>query len=65
MWSTLSVMIDQTVTEFINNVFSDLVPCVLISFMTILGFLLPPDSGEKLTLRKIIRERANQRFNLY
>ena len=29
-----------------------LVPCVLISFMTILGFLLPPDSGEKLTLRK-------------
>ena len=29
-----------------------LVPCVLISFMTVLGFLLPPDSGEKLTLRK-------------
>ncbi|CAF0895321.1 unnamed protein product [Adineta steineri] len=27
------------------------VPCVLISFMTILGFLLPPDSGEKLTLQ--------------
>ncbi|CAF0811409.1 unnamed protein product [Adineta ricciae] len=27
------------------------VPCVLISFMTVLGFLLPPDSGEKLTLQ--------------
>lgn len=31
------------------------VPCVLISFMTVLGFLLPPDSGEKLTLRKKIK----------
>lgn len=31
-----------------------IVPCVLISFMTVLGFLLPPDSGEKLTLRKDI-----------
>ena len=30
----------------------NIVPCVLISFMTLLGFLLPPDSGEKLTLRK-------------
>ena len=29
-----------------------LVPCFLISFLTILGFLLAPDSGEKLTLRK-------------
>ena len=29
-----------------------LVPCFLISCMTILGFLLAPDSGEKLTLRK-------------
>jgi hypothetical protein len=34
-------------------VFLQIVPCVLISFMTVLGFLLPPDSGEKLTLRKI------------
>ena len=33
---------------------SEIVPCVLISFMTVLGFLLPPDSGEKLTLRKKI-----------
>lgn len=29
-----------------------LVPCFLISCLTILGFLLAPDSGEKLTLRK-------------
>ncbi len=29
------------------------VPCFLISCMTILGFLLAPDSGEKLTLRKL------------
>ena len=29
-----------------------LVPCFLISCMTILGFLLAPDSGEKLTLRE-------------
>ncbi len=28
------------------------VPCFLISCITILGFLLAPDSGEKLTLRK-------------
>jgi nicotinic acetylcholine receptor len=25
-------------------------PCVLISFMTVLGFSLPPDSGEKIGL---------------
>ncbi|CAF3581328.1 unnamed protein product [Rotaria socialis] len=27
------------------------VPCVLISFMTLLGFILPPDSGEKISLQ--------------
>ncbi|CAF1452300.1 unnamed protein product, partial [Didymodactylos carnosus] len=27
------------------------VPCIMLSFMTILGFMLPPDSGETLTLR--------------
>jgi nicotinic acetylcholine receptor, invertebrate len=36
-----------------RHIVSCLVPCVLISFMTVLGFLLPPDSGEKLTLRMI------------
>lgn len=29
-----------------------IVPCFLINCMTLLGFLLAPDSGEKLTLRK-------------
>ncbi|CAF1364343.1 unnamed protein product [Rotaria sp. Silwood1] len=29
------------------------VPCFLISCMTLLGFLLSPDSGEKLTLREL------------
>ena len=30
--------------------FNLIVPCVLISSMALLGFTLPPDSGEKLTL---------------
>ncbi|CAF3692689.1 unnamed protein product [Rotaria sordida] len=30
-----------------------IVPCFLISCMTLLGFLLSPDSGEKLTLREL------------
>jgi hypothetical protein len=33
--------------------FCFIVPCFLISCMTILGFLLPPDGGEKLTLREL------------
>ncbi|CAF3701410.1 unnamed protein product [Rotaria sp. Silwood1] len=32
---------------------SIVVPCFLISCMTLLGFLLSPDSGEKLTLREL------------
>jgi nicotinic acetylcholine receptor len=34
------------------------VPCFLISCLTILGFLLAPDSGEKLTLRKSYKHIA-------
>ena len=33
--------------------FNLIVPCVLISSMALLGFTLPPDSGEKLTLGNI------------
>ena len=28
-------------------------PCILISFMSVLGFTLPPDSGEKIGLGKL------------
>jgi hypothetical protein len=31
-------------------IFNLVFPCVLISFMTVLGFALPPDSGEKIAL---------------
>lgn len=34
--------------------FNLIVPCVLISSMALLGFTLPPDSGEKLTLGEFI-----------
>lgn len=30
--------------------FNLIIPCVIISSITLLGFTLPPDSGEKLTL---------------
>jgi nicotinic acetylcholine receptor len=34
--------------------FNLIVPCVLISSMALLGFTLPPDSGEKLTLGEVL-----------
>ena len=34
--------------------FNLIVPCVLISSMALLGFTLPPDAGEKLTLGKML-----------
>ena len=33
--------------------FNLIVPCVLIASMAVLGFTLPPDSGEKLSLGKV------------
>ena len=35
--------------------FNLIVPCVLISSMALLGFTLPPDAGEKLTLGELNR----------
>ena len=40
----------RTVYYFFNLI----VPCVLIASMAILGFTLPPDSGEKLSLGKAL-----------
>ena len=34
--------------------FNLIVPCVLIASMAVLGFTLPPDSGEKLSLGNLI-----------
>jgi nicotinic acetylcholine receptor len=34
-------------------IFNLVFPCVLISFMSVLGFTLPPDSGEKIGLEII------------
>ena len=44
----LSLFRRRTLYYFFNLI----VPCVLISSMALLGFTLPPDSGEKLTLGK-------------
>ena len=40
--------------------FNLIVPSVLISSMALLGFTLPPDSGEKLTLGTCHRQSTNQ-----
>ncbi|CAF1121265.1 unnamed protein product [Rotaria sordida] len=40
----------KTIRTFNIAAFPFVIPCFLISCMTILGFLLSPDSGEKLTL---------------
>lgn len=39
--------------------FNLIVPCVLIASMAVLGFTLPPDSGEKLSLGTIIKLTKN------
>lgn len=41
-------IVRRTLYFVVNLIF----PCILISFMTILGFSLPPDSGEKIGLGK-------------
>ena len=46
--------------------FNLIVPCVLISSMALLGFTLPPDAGEKLTLGKwrLCRKKEHSMFFL-
>ena len=34
--------------------FNLIMPCILTTLMTLLGFTLPPDAGEKITLRKCL-----------
>ena len=49
IWSTVEqvgIPWRRTLYYFFNLI----VPCVLISSMALLGFTLPPDAGEKLTL---------------
>ena len=43
--------------------FNLIVPCVLISSMALLGFTLPPDSGEKLTLGNLNSPLVCQEFS--
>lgn len=46
--------------------FNLIVPCVLISSMALLGFTLPPDCGEKLTLGKeTISKMGNIKYKCY
>ena len=56
-WHPLSIWL-LTFVPFVRRrtlyyFFNLIVPCVLISSMALLGFTLPPDSGEKLTLGKV------------
>ena len=45
-------------------IFNLVFPCVFISFMSVLGFALPPDSGEKIALGNSQTNRIIT-FNLY
>lgn len=40
--------------------FNLIVPCVVIASMALLGFTLPPDSGEKLSLGKRVQQTLQQ-----
>ena len=44
---TFYIMIRRRTLYYFFNL---IVPCVLIASMAVLGFTLPPDSGEKLSL---------------
>lgn len=46
---TFAILIRRKTLYYFFNL---IVPCVLIASMALLGFTLPPDSGEKLSLGK-------------
>ena len=46
---TFTIMIRRRTLYYFFNL---IVPCILIASMAVLGFTLPPDSGEKLSLGK-------------
>lgn len=50
---TFAILIRRKTLYYFFNL---IVPCVLIASMAILGFTLPPDSGEKLSLGKCARQ---------
>ena len=55
---TYKILIRRRTLYYFSNL---IVPCVLIASMAVLGFTLPPDSGEKLSLGKLARQRAPRR----
>lgn len=52
---TFAIIIRRRTLYYFFNL---IVPCVLIASMALLGFTLPPDSGEKLSLGKCEKERG-------
>lgn len=49
---TFAIIIRRRTLYYFFNL---IIPCVLIASMALLGFTLPPDSGEKLSLGKLIK----------
>ena len=49
---TFTIIIRRRTLYYFFNL---IVPCLLIASMAVLGFTLPPDSGEKLSLGMIVQ----------
>ena len=56
---TFTIHIRRRTLYYCTNL---IVPCILISSMTLLGFILPPDSGEKLTLGKQTLQKIYKKY---